>query len=326
MSKTIFSGMAIFHLTTKNISRSAGQSAVAKAAYNARNCLTDERTGELRDYSRKEGLLFSGIFAPKNAPEWAHDRAELWNQAEAAETRKNARTAREIEIALPHELTDEQRRYLVQDFVREQFVRRGMVADVCIHAPDRTGDGRNYHAHILLTTREIGPEGFTGKNRDWNKAETLEAWREAWERTANRHLERHGHEARIDRRTLKAQGIDREPTRHLGPQAVAMQRRGLEPNRYAELKEIEARNQQRAELSAALGEVRREIARETAKGWNREEGPRLSGRFRSPNRYAELRRLNGEAKEDRESQAPPSEQTTKTRLIFFDADEHTWER
>jgi len=257
--------MAIFHLVTKNISRAKGQNAVAKGAYNARDRLTDERTGEAKDYSQKEGLMFSGIFAPKNAPDWAHDRAQLWNHAEAAETRKNSRTAREIEIALPHELTEQQREYLVKDFVREQFVRRGMVADVNIHAPHQDGDGRNYHAHILLTTREISPEGFTEKNRDWNTTETLEKWREGWERTANRYLERHGHEARIDRRTLEAQGIDREPSQHIGPQITAMQRRGIHADRYAELSAGENHNKELAQARAELAATSRDITREQAR-------------------------------------------------------------
>jgi len=206
--------MAIFHFTAKIVSRGKGQSAVAKAAYNARERIEQELTGQVSDYSRKTGLMFSGIFAPKDAPEWARDRAALWNEVEKHEKRKDAQLAREIEIGLPHELTDEQRRQLVTDFVREQFQRKGMVADVNIHAPDRQGDERNYHAHILLTMRRIGPEGFGAKAREWDSREQLGNWREAWERTANRYLERHGHAARVDSRTLEAQGIDREPTKH----------------------------------------------------------------------------------------------------------------
>src|SRR5258708_6140146 len=158
--------MAIFHLSAKVVSRGKGQSAVAKAAYNSREKIEQELTGVVNDFSRKSGLLFSGIFAPKDAPEWAHDRAKLWNEVERGENRKDAQLAREVEISLPHELTDEQRRQLVTDFVREQFQRKGMVADVNIHASDRQGDERNHHAHILLTQRSIGPEGFGEKVRD----------------------------------------------------------------------------------------------------------------------------------------------------------------
>lgn len=270
--------MSIYHLSAKIVSRGKGQSAIAKAAYNARDRLTDERTGEVKDFSRADGLMFSGIFAPKDAPDWAHDREQLWNHAEAAETRKNSQLAREVEISLPHELTDEQREELVKDFVREQFVRRGMVADVNIHAPDREGDQRNYHAHILLTTREISAEGFGAKNRDWNSTESLEAWREGWERTANRTLERHGHEPTLDRRTLEAQGIEREPSLHIGVHAQAMERQGIETERGDAVREIAERNAEREGLTAELREVQRDIARDVAESFDR-EGPRLSGRF-----------------------------------------------
>ena len=218
--------MAIFHLCAKIVSRARGQSAVAKAAYNSRADLSDERTGTRYNYTRKGGLVFTGLFAPKAAPDWARDRRRLWAMVEAGEKRKDAQLARSLDVALPHELTDEQRRQLVTDFVRESFVRRGMIADVAIHAPDRDGDDRNHHAHLLLTMREILPDGFGAKVREWNSAEQLEAWRESWARTVNRYLERHGHAARIDHRSLEAQGIDREPTKHRGP--IATQReRGL---------------------------------------------------------------------------------------------------
>ncbi len=254
--------MAIFHLAAKVVSRKAGQSVVAKAAYNAREELTEERTGEVKDYSRAEGLIFSGIYTPANAPQWAHDRAQLWNKADQAEKRKDATLAREYELALPHELTNEQRRFLVQDFVRESFTRKGYAVDVCIHAPDREGDERNYHAHILVTDRRLEADGFAADKKERKlkspdrKAE-LEAIREKWERIANRHLERHGHEARIDRRSLKDQGIDREPTEHLGPYATQLERDGEESERGNTNRDIEARNK---ELEAAQREYESALA------------------------------------------------------------------
>lgn len=124
------------------------------------------------------------------------------------ETRKNSQVAREIRVALPAELDHGRRVELVREFCQREFVARGMVADIALHAPGRTGDDRNHHAHILLTTREIGPEGFGAKNRDWNAVEMLEGWREAWARDNNRALERCGHEERIDHRTLEAQRIE----------------------------------------------------------------------------------------------------------------------
>jgi ATP-dependent exoDNAse (exonuclease V) alpha subunit len=131
--------MAIFHLNVHVVSRGKGQSAIAKAAYNSRTKLEDERTGINKDYSRVGGVQFSGVFAPKDAPEWAKDREQLWNHVERREDESNransAQLAREIRIALPHELTDQQREWLVKDFVREELTRKGMVADVNIHAP-----------------------------------------------------------------------------------------------------------------------------------------------------------------------------------------------
>lgn len=253
------SNMAIYHFTVKVVSRGKGQSAVAKAAYNSRERLEDERTGEAHDYRRKGGIAFSGIFAPEDAPEWAHDREKLYNEIERREKRKDAQLLREVEIGLPHELTEEQRERLVKDFVREQFVRSGMVADVAIHEPDKDGDERNHHAHILLTMRELGPDGFGDKVREWNSREQLEHWREAWERTANRYLERHGHEERIDRRTLEEQGIDREPTTHRGPQVDAMERDGIDTERGTQWRETNERNDTLATLKFELAALQSEI-------------------------------------------------------------------
>lgn len=255
--------MAIFHCSTKLVSRSKGQSAVAKAAYNARAKLENVQTGERHDYRRKQGLIFAGVFAPKDAPAWAYERETLWAEVERYEKRKDAQLAREIEVALPHELTDQQREWLVKDFVREQFTRRGFVADVVIHAPDRNGDARNHHAHILLPTRPLTPEGFGAKARDLNTKEQLMQWREKWAHLANRHLARHGHAARIDHRTLAAQGLDREPTVHLGPQVAAMQAKGLPTDRGDQAQVIAARNQERAALhraAAQTAEAQRTVA------------------------------------------------------------------
>lgn len=253
--------MAIFHMSAKTVSRGKGQSAIAKAAYNAREKLRDEQTSEIKDYSHAGGVVFSGIFAPKDAPAWARDRSTLWNEVERAEKRKDAQLAREITLGLPHELTEEQRHQLVTDFVREQFMRRGMIADVVIHAPSGRGDDRNHHAHVMLTMREIGPEGFGPKVREWNSREQLEGWREAWERTQNRYLERHGHAARVDRRTLEAQGIDREPTTHLGPHAFAMeQRKGIETERGATHRETFTAAQETAKLKRELAVIERQIS------------------------------------------------------------------
>lgn len=197
--------MAIYHLRATMISRSTGRSATAAAAYRSGERIEDHRTGLSFDYRARGGVDHVEILAPSNAPEWVQDRAALWNAVEAAETRKNSQVAREIRVALPAELTHAQRVELVRDFVEAQFVDRGMVADIALHAPGHAGDDRNYHAHILLTTREIGSEGFTTKNRDWNAKEALEGWREAWTQNSNASLQRASIAERIDHRTLEAQ-------------------------------------------------------------------------------------------------------------------------
>ena len=193
------------------ISRSQGRSATAAIAYRVAERIEDRRTGLTFDYAARSGVDHTEILAPDHAPDWVRDRSELWNRVEESETRKNSQVAREVRVALPDELTHAQRVALVRDYAQAQFVDRGMVADIALHAPGREGDERNHHAHILLTTREIDAEGsvpgggFTTKNRDWNKVEVLEGWREAWARDSNAALERAGIEDRVDHRTLVAQ-------------------------------------------------------------------------------------------------------------------------
>lgn len=219
--------MAIFHCQAKAISRAAGRSSTAASAYRAGVCLKDEITGEVHDYTRKQGVEHSEIVFPSGVN---MSREELWNAAEKAEKRKDAKVAREWEIALPDELTPCQRRELAQEFSRHLAERYGVAVDMSIHEPGREGDKRNHHAHLLSTTRQIGPEGLREKTRILDSPRTsgaeVEAMRQAWADLANRALARAGHEARIDPRSLKAQGISREPTHHLGPTATAMERRG----------------------------------------------------------------------------------------------------
>ena len=203
--------MAIYHLRATMISRSQGRSATAASAYRVAERIEDRRTGLTFDYAARSGVDHTEILAPDHAPDWVRDRSELWNRVEESETRKNSQVAREVRVALPDELTHAQRVALVRDYAQAQFVDRGMVADIALHAPGREGDERNHHAHILLTTRELDAEGsvpgggFTTKNRDWNKVEVLEGWREAWARDSNAALERAGIEDRVDHRTLVAQ-------------------------------------------------------------------------------------------------------------------------
>jgi len=197
--------MAIYHLRATMISRSQGRSATAASAYRSAERIEDHRTGLVFDYERRSGVEHTQILAPDDAPEWVYSRAELWNAVETSETRKNSQVAREIRVALPHEFNRSERIEAVTAFCNVHFVRHGMVADIAWHSPGNEGDARNYHAHIMLTTREITADGFTTKNRDWNKVELLEDWREGWADTINFCFERNNHVERVDHRTLAEQ-------------------------------------------------------------------------------------------------------------------------
>ncbi|HQZ87422.1 MAG TPA: Ti-type conjugative transfer relaxase TraA [Gammaproteobacteria bacterium] len=207
--------MAIYHFSGTVISRSQGRSAIACAAYRSGERLMDERYEKIQDYSRKDDIVHEEILLPKNAPEWMGDREKLWNAVEAAEKRKDAQLAREFNFALPQELTLQQNLELARAFVKEQFVKQGMVADLCIHEDMKDGESL-LHAHIMLTLREVTPEGFGYKVRDWNSKAQLLNWREAWANTANHFLALNGHDRQIDHRTLEAQGINLEPQYKIG--------------------------------------------------------------------------------------------------------------
>lgn len=221
--------MAIYHLSVKAISRSAGRSATAAAAYRAGCQITDARTGEVHDFTRKKGVESADIVLPDSAPEWATDRARLWNAAELAEKRKDACVAREYEVALPAELSHGERRRLVLDFAREMANAEGCAVDVAMHAPGRDGDNRNFHAHIMRTTRKVGADGLTEK-LDTEKAgrsrrNDLDAVRQRWAELVNERLAENALTQRIDHRSLKDQGIDRTSTSHLGPAVTEMKRK-----------------------------------------------------------------------------------------------------
>jgi len=277
--------VAIYHLSVSAVSRSTGRSAVAAAAYRAGDCLRDERTGQVHDYRRRSGVLMAEIVAPPGSVPF--DRERLWQAAEAAEKRKDARTAREIRIALPAELDADACRDLARRFGLWLAERYRTVVDVAVHAPDRTGDQRNVHAHILMPTREIGADGtFGAKLRVLHDPKTgpaeIEAMRVAWEELANRALAAAGVDARIDHRSLAEQGLDRAPTVHLGPAATAVERRTGEPSQIRERAEEAARRAEEAR-AAILDEQRaaaervarlRERLREARQAWAAEQEAR----------------------------------------------------
>lgn len=230
--------MAIYHCSAKVIGRAGGRSATGAAAYRSGIEIPDQRTGRVHDYTRKRGVDYTAIVAPDHAPTWVYDRTQLWNAVEQAEKRKDAQLCREIEVALPRELSLRQMQALVTDFARSRFVAKGMVADIAIHH----AQSGNPHAHILLTTRDITAQGFGPKNRDWNRKEHLQDWRRAWEHHANRALELAGHTQRIDHRTLEAQGLERVPQIHQGPKVTALEQRGIPTDRGDHARAIEHHN------------------------------------------------------------------------------------
>lgn len=244
--------MAIYHFSIKPVQRSKGRTATAAAAYRAGCKILDERTGEIHDYTRKGGVESADIVFPAGAPEWVADRAKLWNGAEQAETRKDACVAREFEVALPSELSPSERRRLALDFASSMATEEGCAVDVAIHAPGKEGDNRNWHAHILRTTRKVGPDGFGAKldteQSGRKRKDDLEQVRERWAELTNDALARAGRTERVDHRTLAAQGIDREPTVHLGPAATAIERRGKTSQKT--LNQAERRAEQAAQVLA----------------------------------------------------------------------------
>ncbi|MCW2314073.1 MobQ family relaxase [Rhodoferax antarcticus] len=252
--------MAIYHLSVKAISRSAGRSATAAAAYRAGCKITDERTGDIHDYTRKGGVESADIVLPDGAPDWSSNRAKLWNAAELAEKRKDACVAREFEVALPSELSTAERRRLALDFAKDMANREGCAVDVAIHAPGKEGDNRNHHAHILRTTRKVDADGMGAKldteKAGRKRAEDLEAVRARWADMTNERLRENGIAARIDHRSLEAQSIEREPTKHLGPAASGYERRTGQPSDKRIQQEREA--VERLTQAKAAGELERQ--------------------------------------------------------------------
>ena len=238
------------------ISRGKGHSAVAAAAYRAGETIKNEYDGQVHDYSRKTGIVHTEIMIyGRNTPDKYFDRTVLWNSVEKIEKAKNAQLAREVRLALPAELNLEQNINLVRDYVRDNFVSHGMLADICIH--DK-GDG-NPHAHILLTMRPLEQDGTWGaKSRmeyilddngeriklpsgrykvkkvtatDWDERSKAEEWRSAWADIVNVYLENNGHETRVDHRSYERQGVEQIPTIHLGVSAHQMEQKGVKTER-----------------------------------------------------------------------------------------------
>ncbi|MEG3174324.1 Ti-type conjugative transfer relaxase TraA [Sphingomonas sp. ZB1N12] len=234
--------MAIYHFSAKVVSRANGSSAVASAAYRSASELHDDRLNRDHDFSNKAGVIHSEVMLPKGAPERLNDRTTLWNEVEAGEKRKDAQLAREVEFSIPREMNEKQGVKLARDFVQKQFVDRGMVADLNVHW-DKAKDGTpKPHAHVMMTMRDLGPEGFGKKNRDWNSTELLKDWREAWSAHVNERMAELGLEGRIDHRSYEAQGIGLEPQHKIGPAASRRPEQGLEAERIEDHTRIAREN------------------------------------------------------------------------------------
>ena len=288
--------MASYHLSVKTIKRSAGRSATAAAAYRVGERIECQREGRVHDYTRKQGIKETFIVNPENAPAWAQDRSKLWNEVEASETRRNSVTAREWELALPSEISDEDRSQITRQFAEELVSRYGVAVDVAIHEPHREGDQRNHHAHVLTSTRKLEPEGFTAKTRVLDSKQTggpeVDQMRGLWADLQNRALERAGVAERVDHRSLEAQReaalergdhlsaeeLDRDPELKLGPAANSMERRAKakaerEGREYKPVTERGAVVHAARQARAVFSEMRErlELAR-TTYGTAREEG------------------------------------------------------
>lgn len=237
--------MAIFHLSVKVISRASGRSAVAAAAYRGAERLHDERLDRDHDFTNKDGVVHSEVMLPEGAPSEFADREKLWNAVDAAEKRKDAQLSREVEFSIPRELNKSQGIALARDFVETEFVEKGMIADLNVHW-DIGKDGQaKPHAHVMLTMREVKGDGFGAKVRDWNKTELVEKWRERWADHVNQRLAELDIDARVDHRSLEAQGIALEPQDKIGPAASRMGGRGLEAERIEEHRAIAQSNGER---------------------------------------------------------------------------------
>ena len=254
--------MAFFYLNISSVGRGAGRSAVASAAYRAGERLREERTGRLHNHSHRRDVVHTEIFVPEQFAgqplEWARNRERLWNAADHAEKRHNSRLAREYQVTLPAELNPEQRLSLARAFSREIAERYGVAVDLAVHDPRPDGDPRNFHAHILTTTREVTPMGLGAKSGlDMGsldrhrrglpnvRAEYFNV-RERWAQLTNSALHEAGIDARIDHRSYAAQGIDREPQPRLPKYHRTLERRGVRDEITEQIRtEYQERVQQR---------------------------------------------------------------------------------
>ena len=242
--------MALFNFNKNNITRSNGGTACGAASYQRGEKFIDYRYGTTHNYSKREDIAYTNVLLPTNAPEKYYDSEIMWNAAELAESRSNSRVAHIFKAALPREFSLDENIELVNEFATEYLVKDGMCCDIAIHD---NGEG-NPHTHILTPTREVTSEGFSGKRRDWNDKQLLIQWRESWAKVCNEKFLQKGLECRISHESYAVQDIDkpyqREATVHLGKDATALERRGVQTELGNKNREITERNK---ELELGLG-------------------------------------------------------------------------
>ena len=248
--------MASYHFHLAHVSRGAGQSAVAAAAYRSGECLRDDYYGEVHDFTKKGGVIMTEIILPDNAPERFGNRELLWNEVEEIEKNGRAQLAYSFDFTLQNELSMEENITVAERFIRENFTSRGMICDVAIHSPGRgPDDNPNPHVHVLVPMRPLNDDGTWGtkqrreyildengnrirgeggkyifnavKTNDWGDPETLILWRENWAKAVNEAFAENGIAARVDARSYVDQGIDKLAQAHEGPAVRAMEKKGI---------------------------------------------------------------------------------------------------
>lgn len=271
------------HTHVDIVSRSKGESVIAKAAYNARDKLKDDYYGKTHDYSKKDDLVFSKMFLPEHIPKEFSKREYLWNEVEKIEKSKNSQLARNLLFTLPRELNEEDRIKLISEFIEENFTSKGMIADCNIHNPTASDNEEQPHAHILLTLREIDEQGnWKAKSKkeyildengekiklksgnyksrkvnlnDWNEPDKAKEWRENFSKKANEYLARNNIDKRIDPRTFGEQGREELPQVHLGTASFQMEKKGIQTERGNHNRKITAFNLEFKKFKAELSKL-----------------------------------------------------------------------
>lgn len=329
-------GGSWYHASMSTVQRSRGHAPMtAKAAYRAAERIEDGRTGEAFDYRARSGVLDGGIELPEAAPEWMRDRAVLWNAAEAAERRKDSQVGRELDFSLPNDAPREEWRRVIDEVTGYIVQRHGAAVQWDLHAPHREGDERNTHVHLLISSRRVGPEGFTGKMPELDdkrlSGKSIEDIRHVVANAINRSLERVGSSERVDHRSFERRGLDREAERHLGPSANAMERRGEGSDRGDHNRAVQARNAEREALKAQARVIDLAAKIEERKAELERQRTELARKAEEERRKTEADRQRPTQREKQRFKAWANAQRAEQRSRQFDrsgelGNRHAWER